>query len=637
MNEDLRHQAQIFIHSKHQNCTKSRKDLKNAKKNAPEHKKNSYSVTLYSTVLVKIVEVIGESTSFLKDHTKFNYEKKIHESRVLQLNMFYDKYLVKYSRTPIDMTIRKLIENEIYLQIPLFQSRGILTPEEIKQKKMLAVAGYSMLNEMKKWLEHSVTIHNQSFSLIIKNAIDEFVKWADSHPRAASYLISDIALTCSILLEKNAADKIIISINAMVFTKLFLDALGLCPEQETIENKKMLKFRVLADFINYCPTLATVYTITKKTANNEYHSFLGWALGAIKEASVTLAAQKITRLIPQGQEKLVSLVVEIIRGRDIQKIIAHRRNLALIELAGCIKTFIKNPYAFIIHFEVWFGTVFEANEDEIAYRIITQLILPAFAIAILTAAIFAMIHVYIAGIISILSFGLAIFLTESIDAQDGYQTKDRVLQKIKNRDVKIELLRASYFISTNKEKIEEIRNEAKIYITELQQKYALPLIPSNFKEKRTALGKNENDLIKQLKGKYLNELKMKYSLSNSVPDAPEVITLFNDVVDLKKIRAKLNVKEDASNDVIVFSLAEDLISEWLQPHVEQSFRTKFLKLYYVKKEQYVQEHSKEDVPIDDYLKTKIKRELKLSPDNYDKKNKKFILNSLRTRNVIQEA
>jgi hypothetical protein len=603
--------------------------LKALKKNAPDCKKNSYSITIYNKALCKIVELIGECVWVLHDPSIETDRKLKNRSYIQQLNMYYEKYMTKYCRTPRDMTVKQMLENEIYS----FLSSAILSPDQIKLKKTQADSGYSMMNEMKKYLEENISTHTRLFSTMIASGVDDFLKWAESHPRSASYLMSDMSLTCSILLEKDAADKMLISINAMVFTKLFLDALGLCAQHEEVEQKKLLKFRVLTDLIYYCPTLATAYTLTKKTVNGEYKSFLEWSASVIKEVTVNYVAQKITRMIPEGQEKLAGLIVSIIRGRDLQEIIAHQRNLCLIQLAGGIRALLKNPYPFLLHAEVWVRTAFESTPKQFRSRIFVQIIMPILTITLLVTSILLMMHVAMAVILSLFLLASSLFLKESLDELEGSITKNTLTKEIEEREKKSELLRASYFIATNEKLTQEITLEAKIYIFELQQKYALPVIPTDFNKNLKLLKDNEKTILNSLRIKILHNLRMEYLLRNC-NEAPDVTTLFNDVVDLKKIRESLKIQDEAARDLIIYNLTHELITKWLEPHIVQSFKIQFLKLYHNKKK-YRQEHSKYDTSPDEYLKTSFKRELKLSNDNYDEKNKKFIFNSLRKRKILE--
>jgi len=612
-------------------------ELKKSKKFAAVNKKNSYALPLYSKVLLKIIDLVGENKCLLKDPATSHAEKLRLEELNVTLNSYYDKYFNKYCHTPNTKTLRNLIENEIYSQIPFLNSTKILTPAEMRQKKKLADAGYSMFNEMKKWLESSVIDQNKSFESIIKDQVGEFLSWADSHPKTASYLVSDIALTCAVLLEKQASEKLLISINSMVFTKMFLDALGLCKEFEDIEDDKLLKFRALSDFLSYCPMLATGYTVAKKTVNGEYTSFFSWATSAIKEASITMSVQKITRLIPQGHEKLVLLVLSVLRGHDIQEIIAEQRNISLIQLAGLVKAIIKNPYAFLISFEVWWKTVFEATGLERTKRIIAGLIMPAFAIGVFAAGIFSAFNAPLFSAVTILAkpaiitaatLSLSYLFTNLIDANDGYKTKNAVILSINKREEREELLRASHFLSTNAEKQQEINKQAKTYISDLQKKHSLPQIPTI---KPDSLDGSSKEIVEKIKTLCVEQLKTKVTLKKNNLTPAEVVTLFNEVVALKKFRGKLQEPDKKIEDLIIFSVAQELMDEWLVENLEQAFKVKLLDLYYVNKEDYLKV---KPINVDEYLKTTIKQKIKDEVDIHDASNRESVFKSLRKTNII---
>lgn len=615
-------------------------ELKTAKKNAPKHKKHNYSLPLYHTVLMKIIELIGENICFLKNLESKDSYKKMLLMQNTELNLYFDKYLLKYKKTPNTQTLRKLIENEIYFQIPFLSSSKLFSVQEIEQKKGLADCGYSMMEEINKWLDSSLPSDEKLFESVITRQVQDFLKWSVTHSKAASYLVSDMALTCSILLQKDISEKLITSLNARVFTRLFLDALGQCPEHEKVEEKEMLKYRALADLVSYCPAFATGYSLIKKTKRGEYTSFFNWAMDVIKQASINKTAKTISRIIPSGYERIVTMVIRVIQGKEFQEILLEQRNIELFKLAGTIKGIVTNPVLFFNGLEIWWKTVFESTGLEQKKRFFVQIVIPSTALYIFTAGVFAALKAQLlTGVVglsaktsvSLLLLAISWIFTSWIDATDGSKTKSEIIQKIKLREKNLEFLRLSHFLLTNEKKQEEIRMQVKAYILDLQNKHALPKIVVN----NVKASPQDNEFIEKLKRKYLLKLKLKMDLQKKSFLASDILLIFYDVVNLKKMMSKLLTLNVANAEFIIFSVAENLINEWLQVHLEEIFREKLLLLYPLDKDLFFAENRHKEINVDDYLKMAITKKIKDESANQDLHSTNLLLKRLPVDEILQ--
>ena len=134
--------------------------------------------------------------------------------------------------------------------------------------------------------------------------------------------------------------------------------------------------------------------------------------------------------------------------------------------------------------------------------------------------------------------------------------------------------------------------------------------------------------VEEIKSKCLQKLKNQSDLKKTPLSAPDLISLFNEVVDLKKLREKLSCDEK-TGDMIIASVTKALIDEWLQVHLEQAFKNKLLELYHADKEIYL----KKPQNVDDYLEKTIKRKLNDESD-YPLATQESLFTSLRKNRII---
>lgn len=578
-------------------------DLKELKKEASKEispdKKNYYSLSIYNEVLIRVIAVIAENNLCLKNKNLTVLQIKNYEDFNSELNLYYQKYFNKYCKTPNIKTCSELIKSEL---LSVFYTPP-LTKEIILQKKILADAGYSMIHEVKKWLEKPILTHN--FATHIQNEMNDFITWAKDHPRIASLLGADIALTCSVLLGKKPSKCILNSINAMIYTKIFLDALGLCRDSIQIEDEKLLKFRALADFISYSPMVATMIQTTTEGLRGNFPSFTSFALNAVTGASVTTLAQKIARNIPDGHEKLTALIISILRGQDLQNIILEQRNLTLAQLAGTFGALIKNQDGIFKVFKISFKTVVKAKGEEKNYRIFAQLILPAFAIAVFASSFFIPCTATLTIPWFLLS--LSYYLTTSINSGSGYKLYDSVITKLDKKNENQELLRLKSYLLTNVEKKKIIQTQVLHYRRDLQNKFALP----KFVQNKISLNDTANQLLIDLKTKYTKKLEEKFYLNNASITAANIVSLFNKVVDVKKIRDKLANRKIADFEEIIALMVVNLMDTWLQLHLEEAFLERSIELYRTK------HNGEPSQSVDEYLEKVLRPEVIKNPSIYE--------------------
>lgn len=559
--------------------------LKGLKRRAitPE-KKDQHACMLYQVVLMKIVTLIKKKQYILKN-TEVDEKTRIEAEKFIHIfNKYFQKYLNKYKQTPIRMTFKTLLINEVYSFIPLVKTPRFLLPEEIEAKKQFADKGYAMIKELEKWLATPVLNPNQHFSQVLQLEFNQFLKWAEKYPRSASFLAADIALTCSLLLEQSVFDCFMTTLNAKICASHFLDALGLCPEYEEVEEDEMLKFRALADFVSYFPIVAGSYKIIKNSMAGQYKSFFEGAVDAIKITTTVKVLQKGCRIIPQEQDKLVSLAMKILRGEEMQKIVLHQRNLSLIQTSFSLKQILKNPTQVFAKLELWWQILLDAEGEEKKERIVAQLLLPAAVIALFATTLwfcslvgFSLNFSTVYGMGTTLMsaiIGISSFLTYQIDKKYGFTTKARAISSIEERRREEQLVQAYSLLTKDPEKIKEIAEEAKKFVQDLQKQLALPVIPESIREKRLTLLEEPKQLIENLRQDYEEKLAGSYHAEQNPLKAIDVVSIFNQTVNLKNLKIDLKLRPKEEIDVITFSVAEDLIKGWLQKHLEETFRKK---------------------------------------------------------------
>lgn len=583
-------------------------ELRELKENNP-NLKNHYSLILNHKILHKIIDLIGERQYALKNKESNLLPDEIFS--ITELNDYFSEYFLKYSETSREITWKGFIRNSKLL---FLHSIKLLDPVEIQQKKKLADKGYSMFEQLEKWITNVVEDEKISYEELFLNFAKEFLEWADTHPKTASGLISDFALTCSVLLEKDVSERLFIALDAMIVSRLFFDALGLSPEFEEVEDDDLLKFRALADFTSYCPKGAAAYNILKKTARGEFKSLFEWVTHALKEGLGTAITQEIKNLVPKGKEQFVSFLVDVVRGKEVREILAHQRNLTLIRIAGAVRKAVKVTPPFFLFLEIWWKTIFEAKGQERNERMITQILLPASGLLFFSFIFLAKYEgpplVVLTKLITLIflsaiSFLSSYFLTHLIDEKTKFKAKHIVENAIAKRENQLLKRKINHYLLTNKEMKDHIREQASIYIDDLQKKYALPASPQHKKE--YIIDSKSNAELLVMKDKYLNKLKAEEG--RGLLMATHAVAIFNETLNLKKIREKLDDFDAEKSDAIIFSLVDILIKEWLQGVIEKSFKDKLIESSEMTQED--SEHKFKinaisHATVDKYFKTKCK-------------------------------
>lgn len=576
-------------------------EYKTLKKNAI-HKKIEYSLVIYNKALNKIIDLISEKQYLLKSNLLDLPKQELEEEKIRELNLYFEKYFKKYKERPNRISWKDIFHNPTAYFLNSF---NLSEPKILLQKKKLADKGYSMVKEIENFLDQTFLNENLTFEMLILNLTNDFLVWADKHPKSASFLISDIALTGSILLDKDAGERLFIAIDTMIVTRLFFDALGFSADHEDIEDEDLLKFRALADFVHHCPKIATGYKIMKKTINGEFQSLFSFLTHTVKETTLNLATQKIVHLVPQGKEKLVSLMIDTIRGRELKEILAHQRMLALIQLSGSIRKLINEKESFFNYFEISWKTIFEAKGSERNLRILTQIVLPLFChVLILLIYLFKSISLSYSLLISTAIILLTHYATKHIDQTIGYLTKQKVLQKLKKQRHQDQLFEATYQLHKNPKIKNQISNQLTKYLVELEKRAVL----FNLQQKIEHVNLNEQELQKlnRLKEKYLQKLKI--GLIREHCESPtEIVTLFNDTLKLKQLREKLIESDGKTIDFIVYSIVHDLRKEWMEPSLEKIFQERAVKFSKYTEESFIRKEKLKNptalISIDEYFKS----------------------------------
>lgn len=555
-------------------------------------------ITFYSLLLIRIIEDVGEMQHRLRFEAVSQREQKKLNADLLLLNQAYDKYMKKYeavSKEEVSITDR--------IKAKIFKSH--VTPTRLAHQKRYADIGYSMNATLKKFLSQPQITANGSIVEYVKDQVSGFIRWADEHPRAAADMVGDISSACSILTEQSLTDTLVSCIKSRAYAIAFLDALGLCQEEESIEDDESLKYRALADLTTYAPWAAATAKAAQHTIAGKWGSAMQWLFGVGEIFMKAAVTKKVMEVLPADQSQFAVLVIDIARGGDMQRILAFQRNLALIQLAGVVRQAMLNPMGvltrLLTELDIWWKTIWEARGNERNLRIAIQLVLPLSGVALGVAALVAAIAGAMFTFKSAVLFALAIsgatitlsrVVTTWVNEQEEYKATAQNVRKRLTNSI------------TQKDVEEEVSKQTRKYIEDLKRRCVLPAVsmhrrnddPKVSRAAEKLKGKNERRL-EEGKRKKEEELRR----VNKEMEVEDFVTLFNEMVDVKKIvegkfsKKLMDKKMDAlSVKKVVLAATDDLIKNWLTKELNDAFYRRYHKLSHTTEAAYVKKLEQDD-------------------------------------------
>lgn len=242
------------------------------------------------------------------------------EGRIQELNRRFDSIMTKYERewvpksTENPITALKDWAKEKFLKTFSF---GIITtptpphPQQLRTKKAYADAGYNFYNEVEKLKTEFEALPQEEREDYCKKLLDDFYEWGYTHPATATQIVSDVALTISLINpNKHFLDHTMSTLEAKLFIFTMLQEIGV-KDVPKIENPKSLKFKAVADFCRYLPYVAGNVDpiVTAATKGTVVGAAIGGPFGAILGAGVTLAASS-------ARIEALQTTVQNIKGAD---------------------------------------------------------------------------------------------------------------------------------------------------------------------------------------------------------------------------------------------------------------------------------------------------------------------------------
>ncbi|MFI5342759.1 MAG: hypothetical protein ACHQUC_00895 [Chlamydiales bacterium] len=606
---------------------------------APEIEKESGRIilckaelALFDSVLEGIIELMRNNQILIRKQSGNRAKTVQLKKKISKLDHLFNIYFLKYEELYKQTHAQASSPN---FQDTLFTRRledvfkDILTtffkshtePKTHLYNKRLADLAYSMDDEIVKYYSKVKKLSGDEWSKAIIEQFNEFLKWAKTHPKRASYMMGDIVCAYLNFKEDNSnlideCANIAKSLKAIMFTQAYLDALGKDVDQPDDESE--LRFKALVDLVSIVKKCGIGYKIGKRVFNSvkKGESPLWGFLEAIAiEGGKNVIQETAAKFISEVNPVYTSLLLNIIQGKGISDILAEQRNLALIKFAGGISKFEWKHLQ--MGLEIWIKAVREAKWDEKRDRLLYQFLLPVGGTMVGVALIIAELSGYIFLLGA--SFSIAVLITSgSIVASylitRCYINKNSVFQATydKAREAIQEIwnnkLREDFFKKIEHKKI--VVDETKRYLEELKKRDVLFFSPfqkdlSIESKYRTLISDKSREFKEKLEKEFelaLNELEgLHLPLSQkSLKQISIPVAVFSKTVSLNNLRNEIksavktslieNEKEGCVDysanrfhmsdlDKILFSIYDELISSWLEAKVGVAFEKQIVNCY----------------------------------------------------------
>lgn len=534
--------------------------------NADENKIREAKLDLYK-------ELLGYLTETLCEKQKKGKQKDLNEINSLFFH-YFDLYVRQYKIWQMDGK-------------PWFtKSISYPPPNEVIANKYYANLGYSMWNSL-KMLVKSEEGNSWKMILAIPSMLsihaNSFLDWMERNPRTGAIMAADLSLTCGIIEDLSLVNRLQNSLKANRFMFSFLDAFELC-QDDSLTDQQDLPYKAIADLVARMPVLFTV--ITQLMKNSSIIEKISRTVFAI---FINSTIQNVYRRLSPASIGHIDTMIDLLNGKDLQVIIEKERNLRFLQLAGICKKGIKNPNTtwnyLKMNTQLWWKNIAQATGKEKKKRIAIQIVLP------IIGTLPALVH-------SIAGTHFSLWkLTGLLIGFGG------VFLKLST------FLSSMLFKNSNKPfiadgQLEQFVNEEIKILTNF---YQIPLIPSRLK--KTNLKYEE--VVNLMKTEFIKVLDTELSKHNDINGVEKYVKCFKAIFAMKDLRdilvynmesTELALKllpeslrflkenlviirsrmitlfqEDQEhtfnqlND-IVFHLTQQLVEEWLKPHMRGYFK-----------------------------------------------------------------
>jgi hypothetical protein len=336
---------------------------------------NEAQKNLAYKMLSRIIDVLSEKQFELKTAKG---PTDLIQADIELLNKEYAKYFKQYQELFVgDNSTTGQFLNSMKKMVTLGLADDTqYHPDEIRRKKQLADAGYTMSHALSLW---NNLVKEKGIIKAAKATVCKFIDWAKDNPREALSLASDMALVCSIIRNENLLN--------MLTTQMRITAVGLGFEsgwsafrdqEEKPLSDEALMFYGISQLFKYAPVTTS---IVKNLAVGEFSVKGGLTL--LTEAITTLYTQHVRDNMTATEANLALQAIHIFKGESFQTLLEEQRNIELARLAGLTAAVVASPGGVlqkIKHsFQHWCRTLKASSGWELAARIATQITLPLFS------------------------------------------------------------------------------------------------------------------------------------------------------------------------------------------------------------------------------------------------------------------
>lgn len=257
-------------------------------------------------------------------------------------------------------------------------------PDEIRRKKQLADAGYTMTHALSLW---NALVKEKGIVDAATSTVCKFTNWAKDNPREALSLASDMALICSIIRNETLLNTLTTQMRITAYGLSLESGWSAFREQEEKPlSDEALMFYGISQLFKYAPVTTS---ILKNLAVGEFSIKGGLTL--VTEAITTLYTQHARDNMTAAEANLALQVIHVFRGESFQTLLEEQRNIELARLAGFTASVVSSRGGIFQKikksFNRWCRTLKASSGWELAARIITQITLPIFSTAGLAGVI----------------------------------------------------------------------------------------------------------------------------------------------------------------------------------------------------------------------------------------------------------
>ncbi len=279
---------------------------------------------------------------------------------------------------------------------------GFTTPKQFQARWEVAQLGY----ECSTALAGFTAIKGHSLPQALSGAVIEFLEFAKTHPTTAEGLLTDIALTVSLLGDEALLDTLTKGMSTRLAARALTQGMSGRVIAEPPLEEKDLKWIALADIAKHGTQAAAGVKAAKATWEGlKTGGLLGGLLGGVEaiawEAPKNALIQKVVKEISPEYLNAVDTTLRAIRGDDMADILANQARLAQLQIAGTVADAMLNPKGFVEGVRHYVnhqrGLFLQAGLGEKALRLAAVVGIPAAGVALaaaggaLTAIAFALV------------------------------------------------------------------------------------------------------------------------------------------------------------------------------------------------------------------------------------------------------